>query len=186
VPVALALVLAAVVAVIMDRGRGAARRRSARSPRTGLLKPGMLWLALFYLAPAHHAAALSLSTLPSRFAVEAEFDWNLGNYSTGVHRLRPAVHPRVPVRRHRHGAHHRDRLPARLRDRVPRWSLQDLLLGLVVIPFFTSYLIRTIAWRSLLSDTGQVVQLFDTIGCRGCSRQIGIMDNGRILNTPGR
>ena len=48
----------------------------------GLLKPGMLWLALFYLAPLFTLLRLSLSTLPSRFAVEAEFDWNLDNYVT--------------------------------------------------------------------------------------------------------
>ncbi len=61
---------------------------------------------------------------------------------------------------------------------------RNLLLGLVVVPFFTSYLIRTIAWRSLLSDTGQVVQLLDTLKLSGFLESIGVMNNGRILQTP--
>jgi hypothetical protein len=42
----------------------------------------MLWLALFYLAPLVTLLRLSLSNLPSRFAVEAEFDWKFGTTST--------------------------------------------------------------------------------------------------------
>ena len=61
---------------------------------------------------------------------------------------------------------------------------RNLLLGLVVVPFFTSYLIRTIAWRSLLTDTGQVVQLLDALKLSGLFESVGIMDNGRILQTP--
>ena len=35
-----------------------------------------------------------------------------------------------------------------------RWK--DLLIGLVVVPFFTSYLIRTIAWKSILADDSPI------------------------------
>jgi ABC-type spermidine/putrescine transport system permease subunit I len=61
---------------------------------------------------------------------------------------------------------------------------RTVLLGLVVVPFFTSYLIRTIAWRSLLSDNGEIVQLLDAIRLSGLLDSIGIMENGRILQTP--
>ena len=33
------------------------------------------------------------------------------------------------------------------------------MLALVVAPFFTSFLIRTLAWRQLLADQGWVVQI---------------------------
>ncbi|MGK0425312.1 MAG: ABC-type glycerol-3-phosphate transport system permease component, partial [Ilumatobacter sp.] len=78
---ALALTLGTVVAMIGAALIGAPEVRRKIAPY-GLLKPGMLWLALFYLAPLVTLLRNSLSTLPSRFAVKADFDWNFGNYFT--------------------------------------------------------------------------------------------------------
>ena len=39
-----------------------------------------------------------------------------------------------------------------------RWK--NLLLVLVIAPFFTSFLIRTLAWQTILSDDGPVVEFF--------------------------
>jgi len=183
VPIALGLVLTAIVAVIWTAVAGSPEAKRKIAPY-GLLKPGMLWLALFYLAPLITLLRLSLSTLPSRFAVDAELDWNIGNYTTAFTDFAPQFgraflyagtatvftiligFPLAYVIAFRGG------------------RFKTLLLGLVVIPFFTSYLIRTIAWRSLLADTGQVVQLFDTLRLSGFFETVGIMDNGRVLNTP--
>jgi len=63
-----------------------------------------------------------------------------------------------------------------------RWK--NLLLGLVVIPFFTSYLIRTIAWQSLLADQGWTVRTIDNLHLTGLFESLHLMDDGRILNTP--
>ena len=78
---ALAVVFASIVMLIVVATIGTPEARRKLAPY-GLLKPGMLWLALFYLAPLFTLLRLSLSTLPSRFAVEAEFDWNFDNYVT--------------------------------------------------------------------------------------------------------
>ncbi|MGH9134922.1 MAG: ABC transporter permease [Ilumatobacteraceae bacterium] len=150
----------------------------------GLLKPGMLWLALFYLAPLVTLLKQSLSTLPSRFAVDAEFDWNFGNYTDAFSDFGPQFtrafvyagiatvltiaigYPLAYVIAFRGGRY------------------RNLLLGLVVIPFFTSYLIRTIAWQSLLADSGPVVGVLDTLQLSGLLETLNIMDNGRLVNTP--
>ncbi len=76
---ALALVFASIVWLIVTAVMGGPEARRRIAPY-GLLKPGALWLALFYLAPLVTLLRLSLSTLPSRFAVDADFDWNFGNY----------------------------------------------------------------------------------------------------------
>ena len=34
---------------------------------------------------------------------------------------------------------------------------RNILLGLVMVPFFTSFLLRTIAWQTLLNDNGPVL-----------------------------
>lgn len=180
---ALALTFASVVGLIVVAILGGPDARRQLAPY-GLLKPGMLWLALFYLAPLVTLLRLSLSTLPSRFAVEADFDWNIGNYTTALTDFAPQFqraflyagiatvltivigYPLAYVIAFRGG------------------RFKTLLLGLVVIPFFTSYLIRTIAWRSLLADAGPIVGALDTFRISPVLDSMGIMDNGRLLSTP--
>ena len=49
--------------------------------------------------------------------------------------------------------------------KVPsRW--RGLLLGLVIVPFWTSFLIRTVAWRIVLSSNGFLSQWMQTVGLR--------------------
>jgi len=180
---ALSLVLASILMLIVVAVTGTPETRRKIAPY-GLLKPGMLWLALFYLAPLFTLLRLSLSTLPSRFAVEAEFDWNFDNYVTAFTDFGPQFqrafvyagiatvltiaigYPLAYVIAFRGGKY------------------RTLLLGLVVIPFFTSYLIRTIAWRSLLSDNGFAIGFIDAVGLTWFFEAANIMDNGRLINTP--
>ena len=58
----------------------------------------------------------------------------------------------------------------------PRWRL--LLLFAVIAPFFTTYLIRTIAWKTILADDSPVVDVLQIIGL--------VPDDGRVLATPRR
>ena len=41
--------------------------------------------------------------------------------------------------------------------------LKNLLLGLVVLPFFTTFLVRTFAWKTILGDSGPVVWLLQRL-----------------------
>src|SRR5215213_11826415 len=54
-----------------------------------------------------------------------------------------------------------------------RW--RNALLLAVIAPFFVTYLIRTLSWETILSDSGFVVDTLKTFGLIG--------DNGRILAT---
>jgi spermidine/putrescine transport system permease protein len=181
--VALIIVLGGVVSMIFVAIAGGLEARRKLAPY-GLLKPGMLWLALFYLAPLFTLLRNSLSTLPSRFAVKADFDWNFGNYATAFSDFGPQFqraflyagiatvltiaigYPLAYVIAFRGGRY------------------RSLLLGLVIIPFFTSYLIRTIAWQSLLADEGQITQVLRTMRLTGLLDTVGIMDGDKVLNTP--
>ncbi len=181
--VALVVVFGGVVSMILVAVMGGLEARRKLAPY-GLLKPGMLWLALFYLAPLFTLLRNSLSTLPSRFAVKADFDWNFGNYSTafsdfgsqfqraftyaGIATLLTIAigYPLAYVIAFRGGRY------------------RSLLLGLVIIPFFTSYLIRTIAWQSLLADEGQITELLRLLRLTRILDSVGIMDGDKVLNTP--
>jgi spermidine/putrescine transport system permease protein len=52
-----------------------------------------------------------------------------------------------------------------------RWK--NLILLLIILPFFMSYVLRTVAWQLILSDDGGVVSFFRWIGLLG--------DDGRLL-----
>ena len=55
-----------------------------------------------------------------------------------------------------------------------RWK--NVMLVLVIAPFFTSFLLRTLSWRTILSDQGPVTDVLQTIAI--------LPDDGRLLATP--
>jgi spermidine/putrescine transport system permease protein len=180
---AAAIMLGSIVMLIITAITGGPEARRKVAPY-GLLKPGVLWLALFYLAPLITLLKTSLSTLPSRFAIKPEFDWNFGNYRdaltdnggqfgraflyAGIATVLTILigYPLAYVIAFRGGRY------------------RSLLLGLIVIPFFTSYLIRTIAWSSLLADSGPIVGFLDALALTDVLSSLGVMDNGKLINTP--
>jgi spermidine/putrescine transport system permease protein len=149
-----------------------------------LLLPGTLWLTLFYLAPLGTLLVLSLSSRPGRFSMDYRLTWEAANFARAFSAFGPQFgraflygglatvltvvigYPLAYVIAFRGG----------------RWK--NVLLGLVVVPFFTSYLIRTIAWSSILADSGPVVRALGRLGLVRALEVFGIMDNGRLLNTP--
>jgi spermidine/putrescine transport system permease protein len=180
---AMGLVLGAVVALIGIAILGGPEARRVLAPY-GLLKPGALWLALFYLAPLRTLQRISLSSRESRFSINYQFTWELSNYLQAFTEFAPQFsraflyagiatvltiaigYPLAYVIAFRGGKY------------------KNILLGLVVVPFFTSYLIRTIAWSSILADSGIVVGAFESLQLVGLLETLSIMDNGRLLNTP--
>ena len=54
-----------------------------------------------------------------------------------------------------------------------KWK--NVLLGLVILPFFITFIVRTLAWKTIFQDDSIVVQFFDTIGL--------FTENGRMLST---
>jgi spermidine/putrescine transport system permease protein len=52
---------------------------------------------------------------------------------------------------------------------------RNALLLLVIVPFFVTYLIRTLSWETILSDSGLIVNTLQTIGL--------VSENGRLLDT---
>jgi spermidine/putrescine transport system permease protein len=135
-------------------------KRRARYVPYGLLSPGMLWLILFFLVPLATLARMSLSTKESRFDFEPDFTWAWGNYSDafdayGSHMVRSFVYAGITTLLCIAIGYP---LAYFIAFRGGRWK--NVLLGLVVVPFFTSFLIRTLAWQNLLGDEGWVVGLF--------------------------
>jgi len=125
-------------------------RKPGRFVPWALLTPGGLWVALFFLVPVLMLGRSALST-QARFQ-PLVFDWNFESFSSaftdyGSQFSRSFLFAGLAtVLAFAIGYP----LAYTIAAYGGRWK--DLLIGLVVIPFFTSFLIRTIAWTSILGN----------------------------------
>ncbi len=138
-----------------------------------LLAPGLVWLALFFVVPLGFMGELSLR---SGVLGNFYFDWNFGNYTDSLSRfdsqfLRTFIYSAAATVLALLIAYP---LAYAIAFRGGRWK--NALLLAVVAPFFTTYLIRTIAWQTILGDTGFVADTLKTLSILG--------DDGRLLATP--
>jgi len=138
-----------------------------------LLAPGLAYLALFFAVPLGYLLVESLKT--GNFDVGYSFDWAWGNYWDGITRYRSHF-----VRSIQYAGIatvlallFSYPLAYWIAFRGGRWK--NLLLLFIVAPFFVTYLIRTLAWQSILADSGPVVGFFRDVGLLG--------DDGRLLAT---
>ncbi|MBI1379268.1 MAG: ABC transporter permease subunit [Frankiales bacterium] len=58
------------------------------------------------------------------------------------------------------------------------------LLVLVIAPFFTSFLIRTLAWKTILADDGWVVTFLNWSHINSVLTWLHLTETDRVLNTP--
>ena len=138
-----------------------------------LLAPGLLWLAVFFLVPLGFLAYQSLQSGNIDFGYA--FTWSWGNYWHAVRDYRAqfvrsleyagvatllALVISYPV-------------AYWIAFRGGRWK--NLLLLGIVAPFFVTYLIRTLAWQTILADHGFVVRTLNSLHLLGST--------GRLLNT---
>jgi spermidine/putrescine transport system permease protein len=139
-----------------------------------LMGPGLIWLVLFFVIPLYFMLRLSLEsgTLETGFT----FSWEWSNYTDGWDRyseqfFRSFIYAGTATLIALVIAYP---LAYAIAFRGGRWK--NALLFAVVAPFFTTYLIRTIAWTTILSDNGVVVDLLKTFGILG--------EDGKVLATP--
>ncbi len=149
-----------------------ARLRKAGLPYL-LLIPGLGWLAVFFLIPLGYMAFESLKegTLETGFI----FSWEFSNYTDAISDyneqfLRSFEYAGLAT------------IAALLIGyplayfiafRGGKW--RNAMLLAVIAPFFVTYLIRTLSWETILSDSGFVVSTLKTVGI--------LSNDGRLLDT---
>jgi spermidine/putrescine transport system permease protein len=126
-----------------------------------LLGPGTIWLVVFFVIPLFYMAELSLW---SGVIGEFEFSWNWSNYSEAL-----SAYDTQFVRSFEYAGAATllalviaYPLAYAIAFKAGRW--RNLMLFAVVAPFFTTYLIRTIAWETILSDESPVTEFLHAIG----------------------
>jgi spermidine/putrescine transport system permease protein len=149
-----------------------ARLRKAALPYL-LLLPGLGWLLLFFAIPLviMFLESLKTGTIDTGFRLT----WEFSNYTDALSDYREQFlrsfeyaglataialligYPLAYVIAFRGGRY------------------RNALLLLVIVPFFVTYLIRTLSWETILSDSGLVVSTLQTIGL--------VSGDGRLLDT---
>jgi spermidine/putrescine transport system permease protein len=139
-----------------------------------LLGPGLLWLVVFFVVPMFFMGVVSLEqgSLEEGFT----FNWHFENFSNALSDfqsqfLRSFLYAGVATALCLLIAYP---LAYTIAFKAGRWK--NLLLFIVIAPFFTTYLIRTLAWQTILSDSSAVVDFLKTIAI--------VPDDGRVLDTP--
>ncbi|MFE2033577.1 ABC transporter permease [Streptomyces scopuliridis] len=147
-----------------------------------LLLPGILWLLVFFALPMVYQASTSVQTgtLEKGFQVT----WHFATYWDALQEYYPQFlrsllyagtatilclllgYP----------------LAYLIAFKAGRW--RNLLLVLVIAPFFTSFLIRTLAWKTILADGGTVVGILDSLHVLDVTSWLGWTEGNRVLATP--
>jgi spermidine/putrescine transport system permease protein len=168
----------------MAKGEVDPNLRKGRFAPYGLLSPGMLWLILFFLVPMWSLLRIALSEKPNLFLPDYKFTWQWSNFSDAVDRFQPQL-----IRSFTYAGIATVLCiligyPLAYFIALRGGRFRNLLLGMVMVPFFTSFLIRTIAWQTILSADGPALWFLRTFHLLGASDALRLTDNGVFLNTP--
>jgi spermidine/putrescine transport system permease protein len=148
------------------------RRRRALLPYL-LVGPGLAWLLIFFAIPAINQLWVSLQTgTPEEGFVQT---WNWSVYPDAIAEYREHLERSVGYAAAATVICLVIAFPLAyfMAFKAGRWK--NLMLLLVVLPFFTSYIVRTVAWQTILADDGFVVDTGKSLGL--------IAEDGRLLAT---
>ncbi|WP_432187139.1 ABC transporter permease [Streptomyces sp. Tue6028] len=157
-------------------------RKRGRLTPYWLLLPGILWLLVFFALPMIYQASTSVQTgsLEDGYKVT----WHLATYWDALSEYWPQFVRSVlyagsatilclllgyP-------------LAYLIAFRAGRW--RNLIMILVIAPFFTSFLIRTLAWKTILADGGPVVGALNSLHLLDVTSWLGMTSGDRVLATP--
>jgi spermidine/putrescine transport system permease protein len=141
-----------------------------------LLVPGMLYLAIFFLYPTVQLFLTSLYDPSGNYVQGYTLTWHFANY---VDAIRDNWH--LFVRSFLYAGIATVvclllgyPLAYAIAFKAGRWK--NFMLVLVIAPFFTSFLLRTLSWKTILADQGPVADFLRTVHL--------LPPDGRLLATP--
>jgi spermidine/putrescine transport system permease protein len=146
------------------------RRRRSLLPYL-FLGPGLLWLIVFYAIPLINQGGVSLMTGNPEDGYTLQ--WHFATYTDAISDYatqfgRSVLYAGIATVLCLIIAFP---LAYFIAYKAGRWK--NFMLLLVVLPFFTSYVLRTVSWQLILNDNGWVVSRFQDLGL--------ISESGRLL-----
>ncbi len=155
-------------------GGGGTAKRGGWTPYL-LLLPGLLWLVIFFIVPTVQLFTVSLQSQFPNYPGYYYRDVNVGNYATALsdflpHFGRSLLYAGLATI---FGFVLGYPLAYAMAFKAGKW--RNVMMICVIAPFFTSFILRTIAWRQILSDEGPVVSTLKFLHV--------LPQNGRITET---
>jgi spermidine/putrescine transport system permease protein len=139
-----------------------------------LLVPGLLWLVLFYVYPAFQMFLVSMWT--GNLDAGYVQSWNWGIYPEAIAEYWPWLARSIVYGGLATILAFALGFPLAYAIAFRGGAYKNLLLFLVIAPFFTSFLLRTISWKIILADNGLLL---------GPLKDLGLLpDEFRLLATP--
>jgi spermidine/putrescine transport system permease protein len=139
-----------------------------------LLLPGLLWLLLFYVYPGLQMFLVSLWT--GNIQEGYQMTWNFGIYPEAIGEYWPWLGRSIVYGGLATILAFALGFPLAYAIAFRGGAYKNLLLFLVIAPFFTSFLLRTISWKIILADDGLIL---------GPIKATGILpEEFRLLATP--
>jgi len=146
-----------------------------------LLLPGLAWLVVFFVVPMLSLGSQSLQT--GNVDTGYVQTWHFQNYVDALsqywpHFVRSIVFAGTATVLTLLLAYP---LAYFMAQKSGRWK--NILLVLVIAPFFTSFLIRTLAWQTILADNGPVVALARTTHVTDLLQWLQLTSNDSLMSS---
>jgi spermidine/putrescine transport system permease protein len=150
------------------------RQRIGRATPWLLLAPGILWLVFFFIIPSFQMFLTSVST--GSITDGFKLTWSADAYQTALTKFSKQFINSLIFGGLATLLTFLVGFPLAYTIAFRGGRYKNLLLFLVIAPFFTSFLIRTISWKIILGDQGPIL---------GPLKDIGIVPQGlTLLYTP--
>ena len=135
------------------------------------LGPGLLWLIVFFAIPLINQANVSLQTGDPETGYA--FDWAFNTYTDAISDYSTQFGRSIGYSATSTILCLVIGFPLAYFTAFKAGRFKNLILLLIILPFFTSYVLRTVAWQLILSDSGWVVERFRDVGL--------LSEDGRLL-----
>jgi spermidine/putrescine transport system permease protein len=139
-----------------------------------LVLPGGIWLAIFFIVPMYLMLRLSLNSGSAETGFHFSWDWTNYKEAFSLYKsefLRSFYYAGIAT-----GIALAVAYPLAYGIAFHGGRFKHILLVLVLAPFLTTFLIRTLAWETILNDQSPVTRLVS---------DLGLISGGRVLGTAG-
>ncbi len=147
-----------------------------------LLLPGMAWLAVFFIVPVVFLVSMSLQT--GNIVDGYELTWNFGTYGDAITQywdqfVRSFIYALIATVAALLIAY-----PLAYAIAFKAGRFKNLLLVMVIAPFFTSFLIRTLAWQVILQSDGIVVGIMEKLHIISLLQWLQLLPTDQVIFSP--
>jgi spermidine/putrescine transport system permease protein len=152
------------------------------APAYPLLLPGMVWLAIFFFVPMYYLLDMSLRT--GNLLDGFDQVYRFANYGDAIRENKEQFTRSIVYAASATALAFCISYPLAYVIAFRGGRYKNFLLMLVIAPFFTNYLIRTLAWETILADHGIVTSTFRSLGILTATDKLGFTSGQRLLATP--